>query len=290
VNGLPERVVGWVERSSGPVTDVRPLPGATTAAVDAVDAGGQALVLKRFVHRFFVEEDPDRAVHEAALLGLLAGTDVPAPGLVDVDPDGSACGAPAVLMTRLPGVRRLPNPSPSATADVLARVHAVAPAVPFEFRRYQEDVAELFPPPWRRRPRLWERALEAAAEPGPDSATGLIHRDANDGNLLWEGTSVSGFVDWLAGCRGPLGIDLARVRVDLVLRGETAGAAAVLDAYRSIGADDAYHPHWDVVDGIDLIPYYAGTDAVADWPGTPDAVQRRERLEGFLAAALAELG
>jgi hypothetical protein len=97
-------------------------------------------------------------------------------------------------------------------------------------------------------------------------------------------------VDWLSACRGPLGIDVARVRVDMVLRGEAAGAAAVRDAYRAVGVADAYHPHWDVVDAVDLIPFYAGPDAVDAWPGTPDTARRRLHLEGFLDEALAELG
>jgi aminoglycoside phosphotransferase (APT) family kinase protein len=268
---------------------VWPLDGATTAAVEAVDAGGERLVLKRFVHRFLVEEDPDRARHEAAALRLLEDAEVPAPHLVAVDPDGSACGVPAVLMTRLPGRRAVPNPSHAATAEVLAAIHGVAPALPYTFRRYQDGVAGTGPPSWTQRPGLWERALEVAAAPGPGSAAGFIHRDANDGNVLWEGPTVTGVVDWLSACRGPLGIDLARVRVDMVLRGEQAGAAAVLDAYRAVGVADADHPHWDVVDGVDLIPYYAGPVAVEAWPGTPDAAQRRLRLEGFLAEALARL-
>jgi aminoglycoside phosphotransferase (APT) family kinase protein len=290
VNDLPGEVRAWVERSCGRVTAVEPLSGATTAAVQGVAAGGRRLVLKRFVHRFFVDEEPDRATHEAAFLRLLAATDVPVPRLVAVDPDGSECGVPAVLMTRLPGRREVPNPNPAATADVLARVHRVRPDVPYGFVRYQEGAAGAGAPTWASHPALWERALGVAASPGPGGGWGLIHRDANDGNMLWEGSSVSGVVDWLSACRGPLGIDLARVRLDMVLRGEQAGAEAVLGAYRVVGVSDAHHPHWDIVDAVDLVPFDRGEVAAAAWPGTPDAVARRERLEGFLAAALAELG
>ena len=65
--------------------------------------------------------------------------------------------------------------------------------------------------------------------------------------------------------------------------------AAILDEYRWVGVAGAHHPHWDVVDAVDLIPYYAGSGAVAAWPGTADAGARRERLERFIAAALAEI-
>lgn len=66
--------------------------------------------------------------------------------------------------------------------------------------------------------------------------------------------------------------------------------AAVLDVCRRLGVAGAYHPHWDVVDAVDLIPYDAGADAVDAWPGTIDAGRRWRRLERFLGAALAGLG
>jgi aminoglycoside phosphotransferase (APT) family kinase protein len=289
-SGLPDRVAGWVEERCGQITAVRRLPGATTAAVDAVDAGGERLVLKRFVHRFLSDEEPGWAVHEATVLRFLAGTDVPAPRLVSVDADGSRCGAPTVLMTRLSGAPAVPNPNPRATAELLVRIHALSGDVPYTFRRYQEGVDASVPPSWTGQPGLWERAVAVAAGPGPGSTEGFIHRDANDGNMLWQGEAVSGVVDWLSACRGPLGIDVARVRLDMTLRGERVGAAGVLEAYVGAGVVEAYHPHWDVVDALDLIPWYRGPSGVDRWPGTPDAPRRRARLERFLAEALAALG
>jgi len=292
---LPAPARRWVERVCGapPGPAIR-LAGASTAAVEAFRAGGRRLVIKRFVHRFFVEEDPGRAGHEAALLDLLGPTPVPAPGLVAVDRDGSEAGVPAVLMEHLPGRRTVPNPCPRATAEMLAEIHGIAPGVPYTFRRHLDGVEGVSPPSWARRAGLWERAIERAAGPGPQSAIGLIHRDANDGNLLWDGPRVTGVVDWLSGCRGPLGVDLARVRVDLALRGEWEAASEVLAAYRRVGAQDAHHPHWDVVDALDLLPYYRGRDAVAEWTGpagnSAAAAAVRRGLERFLGEAMAELG
>ena len=52
----------------------------------------------------------------------------------------------------------------------------------------------------------------------------------------------------------------------------------------------SHHPHWDVVDAVDVLPYYEGDGAVAAWPGGAWPMEVRDRLETFLAAALALLG
>ena len=91
----------------GLVTMERQMTEATSSALLVVRAhlagGARMLVLRVHTNDEWLAREPDLAAREAAVLELLAPTPVPAPGLVAVDPDGSAAGRPCVLMERLPG-------------------------------------------------------------------------------------------------------------------------------------------------------------------------------------------
>ena len=118
----PEPALAWCAAAVGPgarVERVAALDGGTSSAVhavDVVDAGGRAhrLVLRRFVRADWLAREPDIARREGAALALLAGSEVPAPALVALDPDGREAGAPAVLMTRLAGRGRVAAGRPRA--------------------------------------------------------------------------------------------------------------------------------------------------------------------------------
>jgi aminoglycoside phosphotransferase (APT) family kinase protein len=43
----------------------------------------------------------------------------------------------------------------------------------------------------------------------------LIHRDYHQANVLFEDGRLIGVVDWTAACTGPVGIDLAQMRMNL---------------------------------------------------------------------------
>ncbi len=97
-------------------------------------------------------------------------------------------------------------------------------------------------------------------------------------------------IDWVNGCTGPPGIDVARYRLNLALDHGMEEADAFRLAYRAAaGPEAADHPHWDVVDAVDAMPYYDGPDAVAAWPSGEWPATARDRVELFLASALAEL-
>ena len=58
---------------------------------------------------------------------------------------------------------------------------------------------------------------------------------------------VVGVVDWPTTAWGPPGIDLARMRLNLVEEVSPASADAFLVAYRAAGGDpDDRHPYWDL--------------------------------------------
>src|SRR5207248_6720755 len=139
---------------------------------------------------------------EANLLNLLAPTGVPAPRLVAVDSEGTACAVPALLMTRLRGappnrVHDLPS-FVSGLAGALTVIHAVTDgataAVP-PYRRYRLPDALVFPE-WLPPSLVWRRAFEAVAEPPPATRECFIHRDYHPRNTLWSRGRLTGVVDW----------------------------------------------------------------------------------------------
>ena len=231
-------------------------------------------MLKRYVNRDWLEREPDLAAREATALRIMANSAVAVPEVIAVDPDGSACGAPSLLMTRLVGSHRWVPPSIEQFAEVAIAVHDVVPPPHMRrYRRYVPPGAE--PPPWTTQRRLWERALVVADAADPAaSSTGFIHRDHHAGNVLWWRGRVSGVVDMVEACVGPLAVDAARARLNLAWEID-------LDAARRYARcpDVAVDPVWDVVDAIDCCIGIGGKGETI-----------RKAHDAFLAEALSQLG
>jgi hypothetical protein len=205
--------------------------------------------------------------------------------LIAVDPAGTACDVPALLMTRLPGcTEERPADWLPAAAAVVAGIHRVeAPQLAFHYRPYFGG-HELRSPEWGDGA-LWREAFAAAA----GWATGnpvFIHRDYHPGNLLWENGHLGGIVDWLAACRGPAGADVSHFRVNLALDSGPDAVAAFGHAYETT-AQDRLDPLRDVVAAVDFLPFFDDGPLLDRWPDrAPDASARRQRLESFLVEAL----
>lgn len=74
----------------------------------------------------------------------------------------------------------------------------------------------------------------AAHHAFPDLARGelvLTHGDFWLGNTLWRGGQLVAVVDWSGAREGPRAVDLAWLRLDLILQGRRAAADAVVAAY-----------------------------------------------------------
>lgn len=243
------------------------MDGGISAEVSAVDAGGHELVLKRYVDRAWLAREPDLAEREARVLRLLEAATVPAPELVAVDGDGSVTGAPSLLMTRLDGRHQWQPPSIEAFARVGVAIHAVPP--PAGFRRYRRYHRDRFETPASS---VWQEAV--AVMDGIDvdviEPRGFIQRDHHAGNVLWSGGRVSGVIDWVEACEGPLAIDAARARVNLVWE---VGLEAAREYSRCEGV--IVDPVCDVLDALDCLGY-----------GRPDE-PRLDELTPFVAEALA---
>jgi aminoglycoside phosphotransferase (APT) family kinase protein len=285
----PEAALRWAAAAIGPgarLRSIRPLAGGASAAVHALGVEDRAgrlhrLVLRRFVRAAWLAEEPDLAAREAAALDLLRASPIAAPRLVAVDPIGESAGAPAVLMTRLPGriewappdldafLRRLIAPLPIIHAMSVPPGALIPPYRPYalEMRR---------PPRWAAQPDVWRRAIEVCDGPAPSDERRFIHRDYHPGNVLWSRGRVSGVIDWVNASLGAPEADVGHCRCNLADRFGQPAADRFLALYRSVAGRDRYHPYWDIAAAI------GGLDESND--ERPDPATER-----FLALAVAAL-
>jgi aminoglycoside phosphotransferase (APT) family kinase protein len=269
-------VLRWVADAVGAgaqVESVSPLAGATSSVLHSIEVNyhGRTVktVLRRFVDDEWIKAEPDLARHEAASLQRAASANVPTPALIACDERGEQCGVPATLVTRLAGAVELKPANLDRwlheMAAALVRVHEV-PARDFswEYSPYN-DVARLAVPPWSAFPERWAKAIEIVQGPRPLARECFIHRDYHPNNVLWEKGRVSGVVDWVNACRGARGIDVGWCRHNLAQLHGVAAATRFLEAYRAeAGADFKYHPFWDLMTLIELLPGPPGI-----YPGWP---------------------
>ena len=289
-------VVAWIERAVGPagrVMRVHALPASATAKhrveVALGDGSTLQLVLRRYHDAKRLADDPWYVpAHEAMALRLLADTSVPAPRLYAADLEAAVCDVPALLESWLAGTPAWQPRDLDAylarSAEVLVALHAVRVPAGVELPRYapyrtRERIAS---PPFSTRPGLWERVAAVLDAPWPHHRETFIHRDYHPGNVLWDGTRVTGAVDWATAAWGPPGIDLARMRVNLALHMGKDIADRFVVPYVAAGGDpSARNPFWDLLDAADLVPDVASPP----WPGAELA-----RLEDYVASVLGEAG
>ena len=227
------------------------------------------------------------AAREAAVLERLAGTRIPAPRLLVVDPDGARAGVPAIVTTvvdgRPPSRRRPPGASAlDQLAEWLVEIHALdgdlrhvaAPYVPY----YQLDRIE--PPPNSRRSDLWREAIAVARTPPASTEAVFIHRDYHPGNTLWLGDRLSGIVDWTSASWGPPGVDVGQLCVNLGIDFDVGIADRARDAFVGRGGAAADLAWWDVRTLLDWVPELDPQHA---------APAGLESLEVYLGAALRRL-
>ncbi|HEX9607022.1 MAG TPA: aminoglycoside phosphotransferase family protein [Gemmatimonadaceae bacterium] len=298
---LSENTRRWIEGATGAsVVAVRVLPGATSSLLHAVEVEGptgkRSLVLRRFVNEKWVKAEPDVAVREGMSLQHATRAGLPAPELIALDADGEHCGVPATLVTRLEGSVVL-EPSDReewlrGLAQTAARIHRVdAAGFRWKYRRYNEG-ATLTLPRWSKQQDAWAKAIEIVEGPPRSYSECFVHRDYHPSNVLWQNGRVSGVVDWVNGCRGPAGIDVAWCRHNLANLHGVPVADEFLAAYvAEAGSEFQYDPYWDLMSVVELLPgppsMYEGWRATGI-PNISNAVMR-ERVDEYVASVVARL-
>lgn len=291
----------WIEDvCNGRVTSVAVLPGATSSLLHSVeiesDGQRRTLVLRRFTNEEWVREEPDIAVREGSSLQHARRAGLLVSELIAIDRDGSQCGVPATLVTMLLGhvVLQPPNRSEwiQGLAAAAAQIHRVdASGFPWKYRRYN-DRERLAVPRWSNRPDAWKKAIEVVEGAAPQFSEGFVHRDYHPSNVLWLNGRISGIVDWVNGCRGPAGIDVAWCRHNLANLHGLAVADEFLAAYvGEAGSEFQYDPYWDLMSVVELLPgppaMYEGWRASGVPPMT-DSVMR-ERVDLYVASVVARI-
>jgi aminoglycoside phosphotransferase (APT) family kinase protein len=298
---LSENTRHWIETTTGArVISVAALTGATSSLLHAVEiestAGRYSLVLRRFVNQEWVKREPDVAVRESVNLQHATRAGLPAPELIAVDPDGTHCGVPATLVARFPGSVVLePTDRTSwlrGLAESAARIHRVdAAGFRWKYRRYNDGEA-LAVPNWSKQRDAWKEAIEIVEGPPHSYAECFVHRDYHPSNVIWQNGSVTGVVDWVNGCRGPAGIDVAWCRHNLAnLHGVSVADEFLMAYIAEAGSEFHYDPYWDLMSVVELLPgppsMYEGWRA-SGFPAISNALMR-ERVDDYVKSVVARL-
>ena len=261
---VPVSVREWVRRELGSeVVRWRRLPGASTSAVHRLTLdNGTAVVLRRYVWRWVLEDEPEVPQREVAALQFARHQGLPVPEVLAADPDGGTIGdgVPALAMSLVPGTA-VSLPDLRALAGIAARIHEVDAAT-FSYRYfpwYRDAIVDA--PPAATDRRLWGRALDIWHTQMPAYNPGFLHRDFHPGNVLWK-RGTAHVVDWANGCAGPWGCDIAHCRDNLIQLSGFAGADDFLRCYLDeTGAE--YDPYWEIASVLEHSPPSFDAERVA---------------------------
>ena len=206
------------------VKDITPVSGGNARRAYAFDAGWDgrgkrhemACILLAKAEPGQLETDLETEFH---VLRALAGTGVPAPAALWIDPTGHALGYPSLIMERVAGtsnIKSLLAAEPAATnraiaetlAEVAARLHAV------DWRGHALGALTAPSPETAaiQQVLFWESLyLKNRMEPLPALASAfrwlmahapaaerivLLHGDFRLGNFLYEGREITAMLDW----------------------------------------------------------------------------------------------
>lgn len=262
---------------------LEPMAGATSADLYRVHLADDTVVLRRF--RTARWEHPAEALvaRELHVLKALESTALATPRPIGQLPENG------VLMSCLPGTVELPRAPTSVWIDelaaILSRIHGAGVTVDPVYASWNDTKTE-GQPDWWQDTALWE-AAHAQLQTQPAWTPCFIHRDYHPVNVLWEADRISGIVDWINACMGPVGVDVAHCRINLALMYGQPVAEQFLTSYTRQNPDYVHDGYWDLDDA------FSGLPDIAPYPPwktfglgglTKELV--RERFLAFVAAAV----
>lgn len=292
-----ERIVRAEALHGGITADVRKLTIGTR------DGGTRDLVLRTFVN---VEHAEDWLNREAGALALLAGSSVPAPGLVAVDPTAAHCEFPSLLRTHLPGRTVLDDEGVETRVPLLARqlaaIHALRPAErPPTYVAL--TTADTVVTPKGADAAAWAAAIDVIRKPVPAYQGRFLHRDFQPGNVLFDAlpsrpaaARITGVVDWAGASWGPADLDVAHCSTTLALLHGPAWGLRFAEAYEEAGgvlaAAAGERLYWLVRDGLAFSEEVRQVSQSWRESGRTELTTRlvEERLNAYVTALMDALG
>ncbi|WP_416956817.1 phosphotransferase family protein [Nocardioides sp. T5] len=252
--------LAWAGSALGsPVTSYDALDGGVTSTMLALrhDDGTES-VLRLMTNEPWRTHGAELTARERDAQLAMADTPVPAPYSIALDAAGTAAGAAAHLMSRLPGTpleggEALGEQRLQTMVDLLVTLHDQRPAEPFRTFQSWAWEAKWVVPSWTRHPASWRRAFGVLAGPAPAYEPTFLHRDFSHRNLLWSGDAITGVVDWVETSTGPAWLDAAHAASYLAL---AYGTGPALDLLRRYAAATGATPdtHWLVMDAVGYLP------------------------------------
>ncbi|MEO8457137.1 MAG: phosphotransferase [Chloroflexota bacterium] len=228
----------------GRVTKIERLRGGISAYMHALTIeGGDGTRTKVTVRRLRghdAAEEPWGIEYEYGVLQIVERAGLSAPRPLYLDAAGKHFGAPALVLTFLPGKTNIaPKDAASwtdALASMLVKVHAITPeAADLSMLKQQdsrsriEDIAaENRGDPYVGEVVAVLRARCDSIEPLPPT---LVHNDYWAGNVLWNRGSLTGIIDWTHARIGDPRNDVSECRSALTFDHDEAVANAFLTAY-----------------------------------------------------------
>ncbi|WP_330336015.1 phosphotransferase family protein [Streptomyces sp. NBC_00557] len=295
-----ERIVGTGVLYGGITAETRRLTIGTR------EGGTRDLVLRTYVDPFYVARAEDWLSREACALTLLAGTGVPAPELVAVDPIAAHCEYPSLLMTHLAGRTVLGDEGVETRVLLLARqlvaIHALRPAE--RPRRYVTlTTADTVVVPKGADTAAWAAAIDVIREPAPPWEGRFLHRDFQPGNVLFDvppsrpaGVRITGVVDWAAASWGPADLDVAHCSTNLALLHGPGWGERFAEAYEEAGgvpaAAASERLYWRVRDALACSEEVQSVARSWREAGRTELTARivEERLDAYVTALMDALG
>jgi aminoglycoside phosphotransferase (APT) family kinase protein len=306
--------LAWVSRhleAGERIIRAEALHGGITAemlrlTIGARDGQIRHLVLRSFVDPFYVGHAEDWLNREAGALTLLAGTDVPAPGLVAVDPTAAHCEYPSLLMTHLEGRTVFDDEGLETRVPLLARqlvtIHALRP-VERPSGYVALTTADTVVTPKGADAAVWAAAIDVIRKPAPPYEGRFLHRDFQPGNVLFDmpppgsaDARITGVVDWAATSWGPADLDVAHCSAILALLHGPAWGLRFAEAYEEAGgvlaADASERLYWRVRDALACSEEVQQVAQPWQKAGRTELTTRAvaERLDAYVIALMDTLG